>query len=140
MVVGEGGGMRIRSRTILILLFMTSPAVSVFAGVQDKDIPRLRNPFSESYLRENLKRSKPRMIYNEQIVERLEGKIKSDPVIKNLYEAIWIDAFEILYLPDIRRLKTTNAMLVRRLRRRAGSRRGYSAGLVCRPDREKHVL
>lgn len=137
MVVGEGGGVKIRSRTILILLFMTSQAVSAFAGVQDKDIPRLRNPFSGSYLRENLKRSKPRMIYNEQIVERLEGKIKSDPVIKNLYEAIRIDAFEILDLPVMRRVKTTNAMLgiSRELLRRVNM-----LGLVYLIEKDKIIL
>jgi hypothetical protein len=51
------------------------------------------------------------MIYNQQIVEDLKAKIKADPVIRNLYEAIRIDAFEILDLPVTKRIKTSNAML-----------------------------
>ncbi len=82
-----------------------------FGRSNENEIPKLQNPFSESYIRENLKQSKPRLIYNEQIVEELRIKIKSDPVIRNLYEAIRLDAYEILDLPVIERIKTSNSML-----------------------------
>ena len=68
----------------------------VFAQEKDKEIPKLQNPFTESFLKENLKLSKPRLIYNEQNINELKIKLKSDPVIKNMYEAIRIDAYEIL--------------------------------------------
>ncbi|MQY77687.1 MAG: hypothetical protein GH151_00585 [Bacteroidetes bacterium] len=96
---------------VLSIFFIAYQVNTAFADEKDKDIPKLQNPFSESYIRENLKQSKPRMIYNEQIIEELKAKIKTDPVIKNMYEAIRIDAFEILDLPVIKRVKTTNAML-----------------------------
>jgi hypothetical protein len=88
-------------------------------------------------MKENLKQSKPRMIYNEQILENLKGKIKSDPVIRNLYEAIRLDAYEILDIPVIKRVKTTNAMLdiSRELLRRINM-----LGLVYLIEKDKVIL
>jgi hypothetical protein len=88
-------------------------------------------------MKENLKQSKPRMIYNEQILENLKGKIKSDPVIRNLYEAIRLDAYEILDIPVIKRVKTTNAMLdiSRELLRRVNM-----LGLVYLIEKDKVIL
>jgi len=107
------------------------------ASAQEKDIPKLQNPFTESYLRDNLKQSKPRMIYNEKIVEGLKVKIKSDPVIKNMYKAIRIAAYKILDTMVINRIKTTNAMLdvSRELLRRVNM-----LGLVYLVERDKVIL
>ena len=99
----------IKILTLFVLFFAISQTNSAFA--QEKDIPKLQNPFTESYLRDNLKQSKPRMIYNEKIVEDLKVKIKSDPVIKNMYKAIKLAAYKILDTTVINRIKTTNAML-----------------------------
>ena len=73
--------------------------------------PGLRNPFSVGYLERNLRKSKPRMIYNERIVSDLKRKIHTDPVISRLYAAVRKEAFEILDKPVIERVKTSNAML-----------------------------
>jgi hypothetical protein len=94
-----------------VLFFLACLTGTVNAQGKEKEIPKLQNPFSTSFVRENLVKTKPRMIYNEQIVRELQGKIKTDPVVKNLYDAIRIDAFEILDLPVIERVKTSNAML-----------------------------
>ena len=96
---------------LLSIYFIACQANKAFADEKEKDIPKLQNPFSESYIRENLKQSKPRLIYNEQIIEELKKKIESDPVITNLYEAVRLDAYEILDIPVITRVKTTNSML-----------------------------
>lgn len=80
-------------------------------GGRGQVIPKLQNPFSTSYVQENLSESKPRMIYDEKIVQELKEKIKTDPVTGNLYKAIRIDTYEILDLPVIERVKTSNAML-----------------------------
>ncbi len=93
---------------IFLIIYQTNTA---FAQEKNKDIPKLQNPFSVSYITENLKHSKPRMIYNKQTVEELKGKIKTDPVINNLYKAIRLAAYEILDSPVIKRVKTTNSML-----------------------------
>jgi hypothetical protein len=114
--------------------------ISVFLNTlqaQNNEIPKLQNPFSESYIKENLKPSKPRMIYNARIVENLKTKIKSDPVIKNMYKAIRLDAYKILDTTIINRVKTTNAMLdiSRELLRRVNM-----LGLVYLIERDKVIL
>jgi hypothetical protein len=99
--------------TLFVLSFflMTCQTDTDFAGEKEKEIPKLQNPFSVSYIKENLTTSMPRMVFNKQIVEDLKGKIKTDLVIENMYKAIRLDAWEILDLPFIKRVKTSNAML-----------------------------
>jgi hypothetical protein len=96
---------------VLPLILMVYPANTGFAGEKEEDIPKLQNPVSESYIKKNLSKSKPRMVFNQQLVEDLKGKIKTDPVIGNVYEAVRLNAYEILDLPVIKRIKTSNAML-----------------------------
>ncbi len=96
---------------VLPFLLVTQQVETSFAGEKETDIPKLQNPVSVSYIKVNLTKSKPRMVFTKQIVEDLRGKIKTDPVIGNLYEAIRLDAYEILELPIIKRVKTSNAML-----------------------------
>jgi len=96
---------------VLPVFLMASQVNPSFAGEKEKDIPKLQNPVSVSYIKENLTKSKPRMVFNQQLVEDLKEKIKTDPVIGNLYEAIRLDAYEILDLPVMKRVKTSNAML-----------------------------
>ncbi len=119
------------------LLFVAFYIGSVYAQVKEKEIPKLQNPFSTSFVRENLSKTKPRMIYNEQIVDQLKGKIKTDPAIENLYKAIRIKAFEILDLPVIERVKTSNSMLniSREILRRVNM-----LGLVYLVERDKTIL
>lgn len=108
-----------------------------FAQGREKDIPKLQNPFSTSYVRSNLVKSKPRMIYNQQILNELKSKLKFDPVITNLYQAIRLDAHKIFDMPVIERIKTTNAMLdiSRELLRRINL-----LGLVYMVERDKNIL
>lgn len=122
------------SFSFLLFAFVIEPA---FAQGKGKEIPKLQNPFSVSFIQENLAESKPRMIYNEQIIEDLRGKIKTDPVVRNLYEAIQIDAYEIIDMPVIERKKTTNAMLniSRDLLRRINM-----LGLVYMVERDEEIL
>ncbi len=96
---------------ILNLILLTTSVNTAFSTEKEKKIPLLKNPFSETFIMKNLKRSKPRMIYNEEIVGILKEKIKSDSVIKNLYIALRQEAFHILDTPLIQRVKKTNAML-----------------------------
>jgi hypothetical protein len=121
----------------LVVILVTFQGYSASADQKDKEIPKLLNPFSASYIRENLAKSKPRMIYNAQIVDKLKGKIKSDPVTRNLYEAIRLHAYEILDLPVIERVKTSNAMLntSRELLRRINM-----LGLVYLMEKDKTIL
>ena len=79
--------------------------------VADEDMPILQNPMSESYLKENITKSKPRMVFNQQIVEDLKIQIKADPVIKNMYEAVRINAYHTLDEPLLERIMTGRRLL-----------------------------
>jgi hypothetical protein len=121
---------------ILIVLAMNQ-ATPVFTQVKDQELPKLQNPFSASYIRENLAKSKPQMIFNEQILTGLKGRIKTDPVIGNLYQAIRLSAFAILEKPVIKRVQTSNAILdiSRELLRRVNM-----LGLVYLVEGDKTIL
>ena len=69
------------------------------------------NPFNVNYLETHLATSKPRLIYNQTVLDQLKSGLKSDPVVQNHYQAIRRDAHAILELPLIERNKTSNAML-----------------------------
>ncbi len=120
-----------------VIFLITHQVSTVFAQEKDQDIPKLQNPFTVTYLQKNLAKSKPRMIYNDQIIEGLKEKIRTDSVIKNMYEAIRIDAFEILDLPVIKRVKTTRPTLgvSRVLRRRVDL-----LGVVYLVERDNTIL
>ena len=125
--------------SLFVLPFFIISCQTDYGPADEKttEIPKLQNPFSEQYIKENLQGSKPRMIYNEKIVEDLKAKIKTDPVIKNMYEAIRLDAYAILDTPVIKRIKTSNAMLdiSRELLRRINM-----LGLVYLIEKDKLIL
>jgi hypothetical protein len=53
----------------LILTMAFHQVTPICAQITDPDIPKLHNPFSATYIRENLAESKPRMIFNERILD-----------------------------------------------------------------------
>ena len=48
----------------------------------------LENPVDVAYLQQHLKEERPRLIMTPERVQRLREKRTSDPVIRNVYEAI----------------------------------------------------
>lgn len=80
-------------------------------SAEPSKIPPLENPFDVSYVEKHLNSSKPRLIYNDAILDQLKSGLNSDPVVKNLYQAIRNEAYGMLDLPLIERNKTSNAML-----------------------------
>lgn len=81
------------------------------SAAEPSKIALLENPFDVGYVKNHLNPTKPRLIYNEVILDRLKSCLDSDPVVKNLYQAIRGEAYGMLDLPLIERNKTTNAML-----------------------------
>lgn len=80
-------------------------------GAESAEPPRLENPFDLTYLREQLAPAKPRLIYDQKVLDQLKSGLESDPVVQNHYQAIRREAYDILELPLIERNKTSNAML-----------------------------
>jgi hypothetical protein len=73
---------------LLIILFMGKLAFS-----QNSDNPasqpyQLDNPMSVQYLKKNLRKSQPRLVLNPAIEINLRNKLKTDPLIQNIYSSI----------------------------------------------------
>jgi hypothetical protein len=81
---------------------------------------RLENPITVSYLKSNLRKSTPRLVLTPSIEKTLKRKIKSDPLVKNYYDAMKLNAAKILEEPLLTRhiigrrlLATSREMLYR---------------------------
>lgn len=66
---------------------------------------------SEEYLKKNLEKTLPRLIFNAEIEKNLKEKLKSDPVLKNLYKAVKLNAIKIQTTPLLKRKKTGRRLL-----------------------------
>jgi len=97
--------------SLLFVIILCLPANESFGQISDDPIPTLQNPLSETYLKEHLKHSKPRMVFDQQIVNDLKTKIKSDPVIANVYAAVRLNAYNYLDQPLLQRIKTGRRLL-----------------------------
>ena len=69
--------------------------LGVFA-VHSEDIPILENPITVQYLKKNLRKSHPRLALTPSIEKNLKAKIKSDPMVGNVYQAIRQNADRIM--------------------------------------------
>lgn len=83
------------SAAILILLVVKPSAMA-----QDS-IQKLENPFSAAFLKENLRKKSPRLVLNKEIEKNLKKKLKTDPVVRNMYEGIKLNAESVFEKPII---------------------------------------
>jgi hypothetical protein len=84
------------------------------------DPVKLENPISVKYIKSHLRKSSPRLILTSAIEKKLRGKLKSDPVVKNYFAAMKLNAARILKQPLLTRdvvgrrlLATSREMLYR---------------------------
>lgn len=103
-----------------LALFLPLAATANPEPPADDDIPKLENPMSVDYLKDNLEKKSPRLIVNKKILKDLKKKLKSDPVVQNMYKAIKLNAAEIPKEPLLERvvvgrrlLSTSREMLYR---------------------------
>jgi hypothetical protein len=89
-------------RSIFNSCFIGILLFSISARAQE-NIQRLENPFSTQFLKSNLKKTTPRLVLTPSIEKSLKSKIKSDPVVKNYYGAIVLNAKKILTQPLLKR-------------------------------------
>ncbi|MDR1517271.1 MAG: heparinase II/III family protein [Dysgonamonadaceae bacterium] len=97
-------------KSFIALLASILLSVSLLAQ-QEKDIPKLDNPMSVQYLKSHLRKSHPRLVLNSSLEGMVRKKIKSDPVVKNYYEAIKLNAQSILQKPYLQRVMTGRRLL-----------------------------
>jgi hypothetical protein len=121
----------------LVILLLAIHTENMASTVAEDDIPMLDNPMSVQYLKKNLRKSQPRLVLNAKIERNLKKKLKSDPVVQNMYEAIKLNANEIFEKPLLERIKTGRRLL-------SVSRemlyRVNMLGMVYRIDKEQKVL
>ncbi len=81
------------------LLISTIFGKSVFAQTPDdytSQSYQLDNPMSVRYLKKKLRKSQPRLVLNPSIEKNLKRKLKTDPLIQNMYWAIKYNAETVL--------------------------------------------
>ncbi|NND32761.1 MAG: hypothetical protein HKN76_09235 [Saprospiraceae bacterium] len=81
------GKIHLQQGIILCLLLI----IEVHVGAQDTP-QKLHNPISVEYLESNLTRKTPRLVLNKETKRILKKKLKTDPVIQNVYNAIKLNA------------------------------------------------
>lgn len=98
-----------RNKYIVFFLFIF--CASCLIAQEKDDIPRLENPMSVHYLKKKLKKEHPRLVLNSSIEKKVKQKIQSDPVSKNYYAAIKLNAEKIKEKPYLERIVTGRRLL-----------------------------
>ena len=95
--------------SMLCMVFMLS--ITSVASADEHEPKKLDNPISVKYLKKNLRKSQPRLVLNSKIEKDLRKKLKSDPVVQNMYKAIQLNAAEVQKKPLLERKKIGRRLL-----------------------------
>lgn len=79
-------------KRLITVILLSAFIVSSF-GQEEK--PGLENPMSVDYLKKNVRKDHPRLVYTKKSIKQVRKKLDSDPVVKNMYAAIKLNADEI---------------------------------------------
>ncbi len=94
---------------LVLCLLCAGPALS-----QPAPLPEgytLENPITPAYLRKNLRRDRPRLIMTPETVRMLREKTQSDPVVRNVYQAVRRNAEQVRAKPLLERKLTGRRLL-----------------------------
>jgi hypothetical protein len=83
---------------VAFLIPLIVQAVPYYAS-DENEIQKLENPVTVEYLSKNLRKESPRLVLTPLIEQGLKQKIKSDPLVRNYFEAMKINAAEIQTKP-----------------------------------------
>jgi hypothetical protein len=100
--------MHSKLRLILSIIFI----LAIFPALaQEEEIPKLDNPMSVTYLQNNLRKSSPRLVFDQPILKDLKRNIKTDPVLQNMYAIIQKNAESIFEEPLLERVMEGRRLL-----------------------------
>ncbi|MGK7396953.1 MAG: heparinase II/III domain-containing protein [Candidatus Cyclobacteriaceae bacterium M3_2C_046] len=89
---------------IQLIVYDPSKAEVFTQGLEKgKNLPKLDNPMSVTYLQKNLQKESPRLVLNRKLESKLKKSIKNDPVVANVYQAIRLNARQIMSEPFLER-------------------------------------
>ena len=92
-----------RTALTVLLIFFFSVSGPPCWGQKDENIPKLENPISVKYLKQHLRSSSPRLVLNQKTEKTLKKKLKTDPVVQNMYQAVKLNAKSIFDKPMLER-------------------------------------
>ncbi|MDW7693150.1 heparinase II/III family protein [Flammeovirgaceae bacterium SG7u.111] len=90
-------------KLFFVLLMLCAFCFSAQAQHEEENIPKLENPITTKYLKSKLRKSQPRLVYNSQTIKLLQKKLKTDPVIQNMYAAVKLKAIAVFEQPLLER-------------------------------------
>jgi hypothetical protein len=85
-----------QNKAILFFSFLFIFSFSFAGENQQKEEYQLQNPFTVEYLKKNLQKQLPRLVLNREIENELREKLKADPIVQNIYQAIKFNAEQVL--------------------------------------------
>jgi hypothetical protein len=83
------------TRTIILTLIVVL-CLTNYLQSQENSEYKLQNPITVSWLKKNLQKQSPRLVLNKEIEKNLKEKLKSDPIVQNIYKTIKFNAGEVL--------------------------------------------
>jgi len=95
----------------ILFVYQINEILLTAQNAKQESIAMLENPITQQYLKENLRKSHPRLVLNATIERDLKKKIKFDPVVKNLYGAIKQNAATIHDQPLLERIQIGRRLL-----------------------------
>lgn len=93
----------INKKFIWILVFYLFVFSGINAQKKNEGTVKLENPVTVQYIKSKLRNSGPRLILTPAIEKNLKYEIKNNPLVKNYYEAIKLNAADILTKPLLTR-------------------------------------
>jgi hypothetical protein len=88
-------------RIFYLLMMLVLCLVSSIKAQTQRGKVKLENPITVEYLKKNLRNQSPRLVLNKKAEKNLKRKLKSDPVIKNVYQGIKLNAEAVFEKPII---------------------------------------
>lgn len=101
----------ILNKYLPFLLILVFPVLLPAQAHGSDEIPALENPMSVAYLKKNLEKKSPRLVLNRSIEKELKKKLKTDPVLQNVYAAIKLNAEKIRKEPLLERIQIGRRLL-----------------------------
>ena len=88
---------------LALVMPLSSIATDRPSNPENDDPVKLENPMDVTYLKKKLRKGSPRLILTPAIEKQLKKDLKSDEVVKNVYEAVKLNAEEIQKQPLLER-------------------------------------